>query len=106
MADIAALNYVRVVVFTDGQGLIVHRQGGSELARDTSEYLDMSLAAMEQAGVALAMGELQVAVGVFASGTVISASSHGLRVNVLADGSANLGQLLSQVRRVFVGGHA
>jgi hypothetical protein len=105
VADIASLSYVRVVVFTDGLGLVVHQQGRSDLARDTSEHLDMLLASMEQTGGALAMGDFQVGVGIFTSGTVISASSRGLRVTVLADGSANLGQLLSQVRRVFVSGH-
>lgn len=106
VTDIAGLGYVRGVVFTDGQGQVVHRQGRLELTRDMSEYLDMSLASMEQSGLALAMGELQVGVCMFSSGTVISAASQGLRVSVLADGSANLGQLLTQVRRVFVSSHA
>ena len=105
VADIASLSYVRAVVFTDGLGQVIHRQGRSDLGRDTSEYLDMSSAAMAQTGLALAMGDLQVGVGIFTSGTVITACSRGLRVTVLADGSANLGQLLSQVRRVFASGH-
>lgn len=106
VADIAGLSYVRGVVFTDGQGQILHRQGRLELGRDTSESLDMLLSATEQTGLALAMGELQVGVGIFSSGMLISAASRGVRFTVLADGSANLGQLLSQVRRVFVSSHA
>lgn len=105
VADIASIDYVRAVVFTDGQGRIVDRLGRMELSRDEAEVLDISLANLEQTGRALGMGELQVGVSIFASGIVLSATSRDLRVSVLAHGTANLGQLLSQVRRIFVASH-
>lgn len=106
VADIAGFDYVRAVVFTDGQGVIMHRLGRLSLTRELAESLDMSLACMQQTGLALGVGELQIGVGIFETGTTIAASARGVRVTVLAESNANLGQLLSQMRRVFASPHA
>jgi hypothetical protein len=105
VADILGFEYARAVIFTDGQGRVLFCGGSRETAADTAEALDVALSALAQGGQALGMGELDVSVWLYRSGTVVAACSGGLRAVVLARANANLAQLLSHIRRIFAGRH-
>lgn len=105
VADLATFKYVRAIVFTDGFGNLLARAGRTSVSEEVPARLDITNAALEHAGRALAMGELAIAVTTYSGGTLVSASTARARATVLADAGANLGQLLSYMRRVFPGAH-
>ncbi len=106
VADILGFEYARAVLFTDGNGKILFRGGVEEVTNELAETAEIALSAVGQAGPLLSMGELDISVLLYRRGTLVAASSpSGLRAIVLAQANANLGQLLSHVRRIFTGSH-
>lgn len=96
-----ALQYVRAVVVTNGQGRALHVNRRRSTPPGLAKLADLASAALLQAGAALQLGRLEVNAAVYQEGVLLLAGAGALRVAVLADAGANLGTLLNQVRRVF-----
>ena len=99
--ELLALNYVRAVAFTSGQGRALRVNRRATVPDTLAKIADLALAALTQAGAALDLGKLEVSACVYESGVMLLAGSGGVRVVVLADNGANLGSLLNNVRRIF-----
>jgi hypothetical protein len=103
VADILGFEYARAVLFTDGQGKLLFSGGNLQASVDFAELADVALAALNQAGQGLNLGDLETSIWLCRNGTVVSTTANGIRAVVLAQPNANLAQLLSHVRRVFAG---
>lgn len=101
VSDLLALNYVRAVVFTNGQGRALRLNRRATVPDALAKVADLALAALAQTGAALDLGKLEVSACVYEHGIVLLAGSSSLRVAILADNGANLGSLLNNVKRIF-----
>lgn len=103
--DLVALPYVRVVVFTNRQGGLVHRVGRIAVSAEVCEQLDLAIATIERTGDALGIGASTILVATFRGATMVTATTTTLNAIALADPGANLGQLLTYMRRAFPEAH-
>ncbi len=101
LTELLALQYVRAVVFTNGRGHTLRLNRRATIPEGLAKSADLALAALNQTGVALQLGRLDVSACVYQDGVVILSGSGALRVAVLAEAGANLGTLLNHVRRIF-----
>jgi hypothetical protein len=101
LTDLTNLSYTRAVVFTDGLGRVLHWVTRTEPPKWIGELVDITSGALSQLGSRLGLGTPGVCVCTFHMGVVILSRSETTRVAVLADETANLGQLLNHVRHIF-----
>jgi hypothetical protein len=90
LTDLTDLSYTRAVVFTDGLGRVLHWVTRTEPPKWIGELVDITSGALSQFGSRLGLGAPGVCVCTFHTGMA-----------VLADETANLGQLLNHVRHLF-----
>lgn len=102
LADMLSLEYTEAVIVTNGSGQTLHAHTRGALRKDLAEIVDVAHGALVQSGKRLDLDELQLTAAIYRKGTLVAATSGSLRVVVLASGHANLGQLISQVRRALV----
>lgn len=101
LMDMLSLDYVLAVVFTDGNGLVLHSQVRADVPYQIGDITDIAIGALSRAGDALEIGPLGIAACLYRGGILVAARSNVTNVAVLAKANANLGQLLNQVRRIF-----
>lgn len=102
LAALCALSAVRVVVFTNQQGLVIHTVGRAPLADKLGKVIDVAAGALSKTGERLELGQLRIGVSIYDQGVIVLARSAKLNVGVIAEAEANLGALLNHVRRIFV----
>lgn len=100
VTELASLSYVRAVVLTDGQGRVLYRHVRLERSEELFARLELVLAATEHMGRTTGLGELNVNINLFEQGTLVSARTPEFCATVVGTASANLGQLLSHLRRL------
>ncbi|RYZ02659.1 MAG: hypothetical protein EOO73_30840 [Myxococcales bacterium] len=101
LRELLALQYVRAVAFTNGNGRALHVHRRRSTPAGLVKIADVALAALAQAGKSLQLGRLEVSASVYQEGVLVLTSAGAVRVAVLADAGANLGTLLNQVRRLL-----
>ncbi len=101
LGDMLASSATQAVVFTDTNGRIVHCDLRREMPEGFAEFLDCVLSAQAGAGERFGLGKPTISASLFDGGTLVWGRGSSGAVAVLASGRANLGQLISQVRRVF-----
>src|SRR5262245_56163077 len=103
LRDIAETRHIEAVVLTDRRGRILH----SELRRDVPEpigaLLELGLESTATMGRRLGLGEMAVVASLHENGAMVCGRTDAHNVVILTSHKGNLGQLLSQVRRVFPG---
>lgn len=104
--DLLGFDYVRLVLFSDGLGRVLHAAGrDTDTAAERCEGIDLAMAALQQMGRGFAVGELTISVNIFPGGTLVTAVQDDLLATVIAGPKSNLGQLLSHTRRLLTEAH-
>jgi hypothetical protein len=108
LADTLSLEYTRIVLFTDGRGHVLHRESRTTPPAHLPELCDILLGAVRQTGLQLGLGEATTVACMYHDGIIVAARSPTTQVSayILAQANGNLGQLLNQLRRLFVRGIA
>lgn len=101
LGDMLASSATQAVVFTDTNGRVIHSEFRREMPAGLVETMDCVLSAKSVVGERLGLGDLRIGASLHDGGTVVWGRGEHHAVVVVATGKSNLGQLISQVRRVF-----
>jgi len=105
--EILASRATRAVVHSDGEGRVLGVWGDGFETRlpssiDLAEALDLAAAASERFGQSQGFGSAQTAVYFYEKAIVVAGVSRGgANLAVIAEASANVGLLLTQIRRLL-----
>jgi len=103
LAEITATRQIEAVVLTDRRGRVLHSELRRELPEPIGAFLELGLESTATLGRQLGLGEMSIVASLHDGGALVCGRTDAHNVVVLTSHKGNLGQLLSQVRRVFPG---
>ena len=101
LGDMLASGATQAIVFTDTNGRVLHSDIRCDVPPGLAETVDCLLSAKSVIGQQLGLGPLRIGASLHDEGTLVWGQSGSHAVVVVASTKSNLGQLISQVRRVF-----
>jgi hypothetical protein len=99
--EVVASGGAEAVVVTDRNGRVLYSDLRRETPVELGELAELAFAGIGCAGRRLGLGAVQVSASLHERGMLVCGGNEGHTVVVLASESANLGQLLHAMRRMF-----
>ncbi|HTV19906.1 MAG TPA: hypothetical protein VMG12_14575 [Polyangiaceae bacterium] len=103
LREIAATRQIEAVVLTDRRGRVLHSELRREVPEPIGALLELGLESTATMGRQLGLGEMAIVASVHDNGALVCGRTDAHNVVIITSHKGNLGQLLSQVRRVFPG---
>lgn len=101
VGEIMASKSTHAVILTDSNGRVLHCEHRQDMPEQLGELLDVTRSMYSKIGQKFGLGELKVSTASYGHGTLVWALGVDCAVAVVGSNEANLGQLMSQVRRLF-----
>jgi len=99
--EIVAGGATQAVIITDRNGRVLLSEVTRELPQPLGVLLEAALSCHAAAGEQLRLGGVRLTASVHDNGTLVCGRTAECSVFLIASARANLGQLLSQARRIF-----
>ena len=103
LREIADIRQIEAVVLTDRKGRVLHSELRREVPEPIGALLELGLSSTATLGRQLGLGELAIVASLHDNGALVCGRTDAHNVVIITSHKGNLGQLLSQVRRVFPG---